>query len=451
VTGVAGGQSPLAPRRALTLAAAVVAALAVPAAGFAHATMQASTPGVQGRVEKAPRAIILEFDQAVTATDKSIEVRTAKGRLVSKPATQGPDHRYVLARLAPNLPRGAYTVRWSALSADGHVGSGVFTFGVRVAAPPPTEAYGASGPSASDDIIRWVLFASLALLLGGLGLRLIALRGAVVPARAARRLTILTAVGVVATLEAGIAGFIMRAEDALQLPFDRLLYGDLSPIAGGTRFGQAFIVMTLGYAAVAALLYLAWLTDRDLLLWPGFAIALGMAGGLSLSGHSALEPNSTWLSQLADWVHLCAAAIWAGGLVALAVCVWPVAPELRRQAFLGFSRLATVLIGLLLAAGVYLSVLRLPTVSDLWEASYGRVLLVKLALVGVALCWGAVHHFLVRPRLERGAAGGGRIRRSLVAESAVGMAVLLAAAVLVNSAPPPEPQQAPAQAASVRP
>jgi copper transport protein len=404
---------------------------------------------MQGRVEVPPRSIVLRFDQAVTATPTSIVVRTANGTLVSAVARSGRDHRLIVARLREGLPRGAYTVRWHALSADGHVSSGVFTFGIGVAAPPPTEAYGASGPSVSDDLVRWGLFASLALLLGSLGFRLLALRGAALPARVRRRLDVMSAVGVVATLEMGIAGFIMRAEDALQLPFGRLLYGDLSPIADSTRFGQAFVVMTLGYATVAALLFLAWLTDRDWLLWPAFVAALAMAGGLSLSGHSAVEPNSTWLSQLADWVHLCAAALWAGGLVAVVVCVWPVAVDLRRRAFLGFSRVATVLIALLLVAGLYLSLLRLPELSDLWEASYGRVLLVKLALVSVALTWGAVHHFVVRPRLERGATGGGRLRRSLMGESIVGMAVLLAAAVLVNSAPPPQPTPARAGAATV--
>ena len=424
---------------------AAVAALALPGTAFAHATLSWARPAVQGRVEVPPREVTLRFDQAVTATATSIVVRTAHGTIVSSQARSGGDRRLVIARLQAGLPRGAYTVRWHILSSDGHVTSGVFTFGIGVAAPPPTEAYGASGPSVSDDLIRWALFASLALLLGGLGFRLLAVKGTPLPPRVRRRLDVMSAVGVVATIEAGIIGFVMRAEDALQLPFERLLYGDLSPIAGSTRFGQAFVVMTLGFAAVAALLFISWLTDRDWLLWPAFVLALAMAGGLSLSGHSAVEPNSTWLSQLADWVHLCAAALWAGGLIAVVVCVWPVAAELRRRAFLGFSRVATVLIGLLLVAGVYLSVQRLPDVTDLWQEPYGRVLLVKLGLVSVALTWGAAHHFLVRPRLERGATGGGRLRRSLLGESFVGIAILLAAAVLVNSAPPP-PEPSPAQA-----
>jgi putative copper export protein len=142
-----------------------------------------------------------------------------------------------------------------------------------------------------------------------------------------------------------------------------------------------------------------------------------------------------------------------GGLVQLAFVVWPLAPELRRLAFLRFSRLASALIAVLLAAGVYLSIVRLPQPSDLWTQGYGRVLLVKLALVTLALTWGAVHHFIAAPALERGTGGPvlARLRRSLAAESAVGMAILLAAAVLVDSKPPPRPASpTPAAAAPSR-
>ena len=218
----------------------------------------------------------------------------------------------------------------------------------------------------------------------------------------------------------------------------------------GTRFGRAFIAMTLGFALVAAFLFLAWLTDRTWLLWPALVLGVGFASGLSLSGHSAVDAGSSWLSELADWVHLTAATIWIGGLVQLVAVVWPAAPELRRTALLRFSRVATVCVAAILTGGIYLSVLRLPHLYDLWTAGYGQVLLVKLGLVCVALLWGAVHQFLVLPALERGEAIRTRVGRSLLGESAVGMAILLAAAVLVDSKPPPRPVPgSPAQAAAI--
>jgi copper transport protein len=421
------------------LALVGLVALALPAQAFAHANLDSTSPKYLQRLRAAPRVVVLRFDQPVKAEPNAIQVKSRFGKPLSGTARANGTTVTVPLR---RLPRGPYTVRWHVLSEDGHVVSGVYTFGVRVKAPPPTEAYGSSGPTTTEHIVRWAYFLSLALLLGGLGFRLLVGRGEL-PAAAERRFFLIVGAGAVATLEVGIVAFLLRAEDALQLPLVSFLYGDLSSIAGGTRFGEAFIAMTLGYAFVAAFVFLAWLTDRRVLLWPALVLGLGFASGLSLSGHSAVDPGSSWRSELADWAHLCGAALWIGGLVQLAFVVWPKAPELRRGAFLRFSRFASVLVAVVLGAGVYLSIVRLPALSDLWTAGYGRVLLVKLGLVSLALTWGAVHHFVARPALERG--GGGavlpRLRGSLVGESAVGMAILLAAAVLVDSKPPP--RQAP--------
>ena len=419
---------------------AVLVALLVPGQAFAHATLEQTSPGFEQRLGSSPGRVTLDFDQYIKALPRSVQLYSSHGAIPV--AHVRSDGRLLEGSLPTRLRRGGYTVRWHALSGDGHVVSGVFTFGVRAAAPAPTNAFGASGPTRTEDAVRWLYFLSLALLVGGLGFRLLVARRPL-PAR----FYAVTGIGAFATLNIGIAAFLLRAEDALQLPFGRLLYGDLSPIAQ-TRFGTAFIAMTLGFALVTAFLFLAWLTAREVLLWPAFLLGLGFVSGLSLSGHSAADAGSSWKSELADWAHLSAACLWIGGLVQLAVVVWPLMPDARRSAFLGFSRLATVCIGVLLLAGVYLSILRLPELSDLWTTGYGQVLLVKIGLVAVALAWGGLHKLVAVPVV----ASGGvlpRLRASIVGESLVGMSVLLAAAVLVNAKPPVQPAPAPPSASSV--
>jgi copper transport protein len=430
-------------RRALLLG--VVVALALPAQAAAHATLEKTSPTFRERLASSPAKVVLRFDQYVIAVPGSIRLYSSTGPLaVTRVRSNGRE----LSASLPRLPRGAYTIRWHALSGDGHVVSGVFTFGVRAAAPPPTEAFGAAGPTRTENVVRWLYFLALAFLVGGLGFRLLVVRRSLSP-RAEKRFFVITGIGALATIDIGIAAFILRAEDALQLPFERLLYGDLSPIAH-TRFGAAFIAMTLGYALVTALLFLAWLTDREVLLWPAFVLGLAFASGLSLSGHSAADAGSSWKSELADWVHLSAACLWIGGLVQLALVVWPLMPEARRAAFLAFSRLATVCVGVLLLAGVYLSILRLPDLDDLWTTGYGQVLLVKIGLVSLAFAWGGMHKLLAVPAVARGSEGVfGRLQRSLIGESMVGMAVLLVAAVLVDAQPPARPAPSPPAASSV--
>ncbi len=429
-------------RRALLVLVAL-AALAAPAQALAHSTLEKALPGFRERLASSPRAVVLRFDQGVQALPGSIRVYSTRGSIgVLEARTVGRSLRAALPRLAT----GAYTVRWHGLSGDGHVVSGVYTFGVRVTAPPATEAYGSSGPTRTEDFVRWAYFLALALLVGGLGFRLLVLHGRPVSTPAEGRFFALTGVGAFATINVGITAFILRAEDALQLPFGRLLYGDLTPIAH-SRFGTAFIAMTLGFAVVSAFLFLAWLTDRTAFLWPAFLLGLGFASGLSLSGHSAADAGSSWKSELADWAHLSAACLWIGGLIQLAFVVWPLLPDVRRPALLSFSRLATVCIGVLLLAGVYLSIVRLPHLDDLWTTGYGHVLLVKIGLVALALAWGGVHKLVAVPAVAHGSTGVfARLQRSLMGESMVGMAVLLAAAILVDAKPPP--QAAPAQPAA---
>ena len=433
-------------KRALLVVAFV--ALAAPASAFAHASLQKESPSFEQRLHVSPRQIVLQFDQSVDALPKAIQVFTLKGKNIAGTPRAIPAQREIVASL-PRLPKGPYTVRWQALSNDGHIVTGVYTFGVRVAAPPVTDAVGAQGPTRTEDIVRWLYFVGLALAIGGIGFRLLIVRGPL-SARAQRRFFWVTGIGIVTVLETGITSFLLRGEDFLQLPFSRFLYGDLSPLASGTRFGQTFVIMELGFALVAALIYLAWLTDRNALLWVAFGLGLVFVSGLSLSGHSAADAGHSWLSELADWVHLASATLWVGGLVQLAVVVWPSSPELRATAFRRFSRLATVLVALLLAAGTYLSILRLPHVHDLWTTGYGHVLLVKLGLVSLALTWGAAHHFIAVPRIERPGVTG-TLARTLVGESMVAMVVLLAAAILTDSKPPPQPlPKAPVAAVSQR-
>lgn len=395
-------------RRALVVVCLL--ALVAPASAFAHASIRGEWPAYHQRLNYSPRHIILRFDQSVEVLPAAIRVLDVHGRDLAGPAqaiTRG------LEAPVPVLPRGPYTVRWKALSTDGHVVNGVYTFGVGVPAPLVTDAVGAQGPTTTEHIVRWLYFLGLALLVGGLGFELL-----VQHVSDRRRFWLVVGLGAIACLETGIVAFLLRAEDALQLPFTAFLYGDLAPIAGGTRFGEAFIAMELGFALVTALVFLAWLTGRRALLWTAFVLGLGLGSGLSISGHS----SATAAQSVADWLHLSAATLWIGGLVQLAFVAR------NADAFRRFSRVAMTCVAVLILAGTYLSIERFPALPDLWRTHYGHILLVKLALVCFALCWGALHNRL-----------GHSIRGSLWAESAVAMAVLLVAAVLVDSKPPERP------------
>src|SRR3954447_22963639 len=133
----------------MRLLAVMLAALAFPAAATAHATLRSTTPAFGSELQRGPQVIRLRFDQHVDLLPRSIQVLNGAGRgFAGRPRIQGNE---LVATVRP-LKLGAYTVRWRAISADSHVVSGVWTFGVRVPAPAIGAAYGAGGPTTAEDV-----------------------------------------------------------------------------------------------------------------------------------------------------------------------------------------------------------------------------------------------------------------------------------------------------------
>src|SRR5262249_58095113 len=148
--------------------------------------------------EQSPNVVRLTFDQSVDALPDAIKVYSAHGALLSGVTRMSSDTRTITVPVK-HLRRGGYTVRWRAVSADGHVVSGVFTFGVKVAAPAATDAFGSGGPTTEEHVVRWLYFVALAFLAGGLGFPLLIVRGPL-RARAPKRFYLLLAVGAVGAL-----------------------------------------------------------------------------------------------------------------------------------------------------------------------------------------------------------------------------------------------------------
>ena len=336
------------------------------------------------------------------------------------------------ARVAGLVAGRPYTVRWREISADGHVGTGVFTFGVAVDPPPPTEAVGSSGMTWRDDVARWALFASLALMIGVVGHP---------PARSAARRRRPGRAARLSPRHARRGPGAQRWDHRVRHPLGERPagVGGRPPLRGPLAVRRVDSVRDRVPGHDARLRHLPHDPRRRLGPRPAGTPLAGIPPrarprlGLPALRAPGDRAERLALGEVADWVHLVTAMLWVGGVLTLAVVVWPLAPDLRRAAFLRFSRIAVFLIGVLVIAGTVVAIERLPEPADLWTMPYGRTLLVKIGLVLVALAWGGFHHTFVRPRLERGEPTPG-VGQSLLGESVVAMAVLLAAAVLVNGA-----------------
>jgi methionine-rich copper-binding protein CopC len=103
----------------------------MPSLTFAHAFLDRAVPAVGSKVAKPPPRVRLRFTERLEAGFCSLRVLDAQGTRVDKDNARGDpsDPATLLADLKP-LPPGIYKVVWRAVSVDGHVTTGDFTFEV---------------------------------------------------------------------------------------------------------------------------------------------------------------------------------------------------------------------------------------------------------------------------------------------------------------------------------
>jgi copper transport protein len=408
-------------------AVCAAALLALPSSAGAHAALLTATPSSGKVVRQAPRTLTLAYDEEVVPHYARVSVIGARGKnLAGAPHVTGST---VLVPLR-SAPKGSYTVRWRMVASDdGHATEGAFSYGVRAKPLPPGPLSSLNLPVA-PEVLAWLQFVGIVLTGGLLSFGM---------ARASRASLWLAAAGAAVALHAALFAFLVGAYPIVGGGgVSSFVNTEIEPIRVGTHFGQAWMAMTFAWLFVLGLIVSAWAYpgQRDRLLAGAGALGLAIAFGLSWASH----PDSHGaLALIADYVHLLAAALWLGGLIAIGLAVRAVPRSARedavRRSIIQFSRLAAPTVAVVALAGVYLALRELPSVSALVSSGYGVTLLIKAAIAGGALAIGGYHRRFVVPRLAAGAPIA-LIRRTLMLEAGVLLAVLALAAVLSQRPPP---------------
>ena len=172
-----------APMRRALLLWSCSAALALPASAFAHASVtQRRIPTFRERLAQLAarsRAALRPVGHGAAALDRRAherrEERRAHPRARSRRSARS--SRGCRSSRAARTPCAGRRCRTTVTSCPVSTRS-AFAF----AAPLVTDAVGAQGPTRTEDLVRWVYFLGLALLVGGTGFRLIVVRGPL-PAR----------------------------------------------------------------------------------------------------------------------------------------------------------------------------------------------------------------------------------------------------------------------------
>ncbi len=171
------------------------------------------------------------------------------------------------------------------------------------------------------------------------------------------------------------------------------------------------------------------------------------------SSHAAAASGSAW-AIAADFAHLIAAAVWAGGLIFLALLLLQLH---RRQAepdpvqmvplLKRYSLSAQIAVFLLALTGLLSSFVQLPSAASLFATTYGRVLLIKLIIVAAILALAYLNNRAVQ-RAQDTVASQSKLRhftRRVAAEAGIAAILFISVAVLVQTPTPNlPPQSAPA-------
>ncbi|MGZ4371496.1 MAG: copper resistance CopC family protein, partial [Gaiellaceae bacterium] len=110
---------------------AVAGALALPAAAWAHAVLEHTTPVPSSVVNRTPPLVLLTYSEVVEPRFAIVSVTNEAGRqqIAGPPRRSAADPKTLAVPLR-HLSQGWYLVYWRVVSVDGHPVRGAFLFAV---------------------------------------------------------------------------------------------------------------------------------------------------------------------------------------------------------------------------------------------------------------------------------------------------------------------------------
>jgi len=244
---------------------------------------------------------------------------------------------------------------------------------------------------------------------------------------ASAALGLLTALAMVPFVAAEMAAMPSAAIDPLILKV----------VLVATEFGHAWC-WHIGFAVVLLVVcLLPWWRKQSEIATVAALLTLVSLGWV---GHAVMDMGGVEVHEVNQMVHLTAAGIWLGGLVPLGVLLHKATrPEgadyipLARAALPHFSQMGYAAVALVALTGVVNSVFLVGSLRALVLTPYGRLLIAKITLFAAIIGLALVNRFRLTPRLHDAASSGAALRalcRSVIAEQALGLAILAVVAVL---------------------
>lgn len=448
-------------RLALTTAVAIVILFALlPAGASAHANLDTSDPSPNAIVPQAPRAVTMTFTEPLERTYSKAELYDQDGNLVDGTSVEpGDADNSMVLTLPAGLPNGTYSVLWRTLStADGHTAQNYFAFTIGTEADvTPTTGLDdtQSGPPLwLRTAARWAALIGLAAAISAWPMWLFVIRPSLAPAwhharTATSRIRRYTSVAIIVALLGDLSALAVQAASLTEGSLIERVRSTL----GDTRYGELwYLRIALLLALGITLQWAAWWWPRRRPFATTIALVLSLAAvtPFSYTAHASALEEGRGPAILADVLHILAASLWTGGILALVLVIGPLSvgldAALRRRVLSRllprFSTVALIAWSTLALTGLYAAWLHVGSFDALLHTGYGKALLVKLALLVPILLLAAFNLLIVTSRLyalagapERARAWTKRFRYAVAAEALLAVCVLAAVGALTAQSP----------------
>jgi copper transport protein len=417
-------------RRAIILVALVVALVGGPATkASAHTYFKSSDPPQGAVLATAPKQARLTFSEKISKELSQVTLVDENGTTLPVTFVVDPADNHSLVVALPSLSDGAYRLRYATRdTVDLHETSGSIVFAIGSAARLLPVEDSVPGPAVIVVALQFLALAALAAVIGPLTVALFALS----TTAGATRARLVQWAGRAAVLAVGVQVLLLVVEATLiDAPFGRTIRSLLTASDYGRRL-IAFALVAIGLAVLLPPLAAALRSGRPVpIRAPEVLAAIVLAPGLAIveafAGHNS--GRSFIGGVILRAVHLLGASVWIGGLATIVVLSRGATDT--RAVIRRFAPIAVGATGALIVTGLVLSGREVTSLTALFSTQFGWTLVVKLALLAVALYLG--------------------LRNAHRAELLVALGVLVGGAALASTAPALGARYLPASQTSVVP
>jgi copper transport protein len=380
--------------------------LLTPSSASAHAQLVSTYPEANSVLTSSPADIKLTWGEKVQTNSDQVILADSTGARVPT--------SYVLkfdattnqssVTLTPTnkLALGAYIVSWRAVSRDGHLVGGAYSFGVN---QKPAKAKSTSFISYPDKVLQFIFWALLILAFGSIlagSYFLFVITAFLVIVIAGLRILVLSSLLPGSYLDSGSSKISLLAI----ITFALLLASSMKWVLSPDKIQREE--------------KLNWLAISQLLV-----IALLFSSQEFFEGHALDLAHPVILRYIAAG-HLFFAIAWAGS-----VCGLLFRPT--RDQFDLTRKINTVSIFALIPLATTLTIFLAHPIKFYTKSYWALFIGVKILLVAITLALGAFHHFASK---KAAIEDNFNFRRSLIIEMGTFAAILIATVTLVSFTPP---------------